>query len=63
MRRKSVVRCEKCALERRARTALTGDRARLRFALQKARNRLQRSAQESAALAASLDHELMKTEV
>ena len=63
MPRTRVVGCERCAVERQARIALTGERARLRWALQKARNRLQQLAQESAALATSVQQELMKTEV
>ena len=63
MPRTRVVGCERCTLERQARIALTGDRARLQWALKRARNRLLQLAQESAALAASVEHELMRTEV
>ena len=52
--------CPRCAAERRARIAVGGEKARLRWDLQKARNRMREIAQQTAALATTLDHELTK---
>ena len=60
MRRLKAAPCQKCASERRARIALGGDKARLRWDLQKARNRMREIAQQTAALASTLEAELMK---
>jgi len=60
MRTLKAAPCQKCAAERQARIALGGDKARLRWDLQKARNRMREIAQQTAALATTLDHELTK---
>lgn len=52
--------CPNCAAERRARITLGGEKARLRWELQKARNRMREIAQQTAALGTTLEAELMK---
>jgi len=52
--------CPKCAAERRARITLDGQKARLRWDLQKARNRMREIAQQTSALASTIEAELMK---
>ena len=52
--------CPNCAAERRVRIALDGERARLRWDLQKARNRVREIGQQTAALAITMDAELAR---